>query len=63
MVHNGLIDSNYRSVILNNTSNRPSQVLLFGKLIAQIVISKVGEIEFLEVSELTKTKRNVSGFG
>ena len=64
-VHNAVIDSDYRGVvyvILINNSNRSHQVLS-GERIARVVITKAKEVKFLEVSELTKKKRNVSGFG
>ncbi len=61
----GTIDADYRGelgVLLINTSNE-SQTIDPGERIAQLVISPVYRIEWLEVDELGKTDRGSGGFG
>ena len=61
----GLIDSDYRGevgVIIN--SNEKFKFLIpAGTRIAQMIIRKVEDVEFVRVEELTKTERGNGGFG
>ena len=61
----GTIDSDYRGeikiIIVNNTKDR-NFVIKQGDRIAQLVITPVVWCEIEVVDELTKTKRNTSGF-
>jgi len=65
----GTIDSNYRGeikVIMDNISRDKPEYIKVGDRIAQLVLAKVGRIEWLEVDsqdELTDTNRGVGGFG
>jgi dUTP pyrophosphatase len=61
----GTIDADYRGelgVLLVNTSNE-SQAIEPGERIAQLVVSPVYRIEWVEVDELGKTDRGSGGFG
>ena len=61
----GTIDADYRGelgVILINTSSE-SQKIEPGERIAQLVISPVYQIEWVEVDELGETERGSGGFG
>jgi dUTP pyrophosphatase len=61
----GTIDSDYRGkikVILVNLSNEV-QTLHHGDRIAQIIISRVEQAQWLAVTELAETKRGAGGFG
>lgn len=61
----GTIDADYRGeikVILINLSNEVQQVLP-GDRIAQMVIQKVEQVEWLLVQELATTTRGAGGFG
>ena len=61
----GTIDSDYRGeigVILINLSNDPF-VISSGDRIAQLVIAKHDQGEWIEVNELELTKRGDKGFG
>ncbi len=61
----GTIDADYRGelgVLLFNTSNE-SQAIEPGERIAQLVVSPVYRIEWVEVDELGKTDRGSGGFG
>lgn len=61
----GTIDADYRGeigVILVNLSNEPF-VIENGERIAQLVIAKHEQAEWLLVEELTTTERGVGGFG
>jgi len=61
----GTIDADYRGelgVLLVNTSSE-AQTIEPGERIAQLVISPVYRIEWLEVDELGKTDRGGGGFG
>ena len=61
----GTIDADYRGelgVILINTSSE-SQTIEPGERIAQLVISPVYQIEWVEVDELGETERGSGGFG
>jgi dUTP pyrophosphatase len=61
----GTIDADYRGeimVILFNLSNKDFKIKK-GDRIAQIVFSPITKIEWVEVKELSKTKRNEGGFG
>lgn len=61
----GVVDSDYRGefiVVLHNHGNQPRTVLS-GDRIAQLVIAPVLTPGFYEVSELSNTERNTSGFG
>jgi dUTP pyrophosphatase len=61
----GTIDADYRGeikIILINLS-RQEQVIHPGDRIAQMVIQKVENIEWVPVAELETTQRNAGGFG
>lgn len=62
----GLIDSNYRGelfVSLVNIDRSESYEIKSGDRIAQLLIQKTENVDFLEVSELDETNRGTSGFG
>ena len=62
----GTIDADYRNgwgVILMNNDLRNSFKVYQGDRIAQAVLAKVEQIEWLEVSELDSTDRGLGGFG
>ena len=61
----GTVDADYRGevgVILFNTSDEDFEVKA-GDRIAQIVLNKVEQINWVEVDELDETKRGEGGFG
>lgn len=61
----GTIDSDYRGeiqCILVNLSNRP-QTIEPGERIAQMVVAKFEQIEFVHVEQLDVTIRGTGGFG
>jgi dUTP pyrophosphatase len=61
----GTIDADYRGeigVILVNLSNEPFEVEN-GERIAQLVVAKCEQANFVEVNELDETKRGEGGFG
>jgi dUTP pyrophosphatase len=61
----GTIDADYRGeikIILANISN-DEFVIKDGERIAQMVISRHEQAEWIEVSELEKTERGAGGFG
>lgn len=61
----GTIDADYRGeikVILINLSNETQQVA-HGDRIAQMVIQRVEQVEWLLVQELADTQRGAGGFG
>lgn len=61
----GTIDADYRGeigVILVNLSNIDFEVK-DGERVAQLVIAKYEQIEWVEVEELNKTERGAGGFG
>lgn len=61
----GTIDADYRGeikVILVNLSNEDFTIN-DGERIAQMVIAKHEQAEWIEVQELTETERNAGGFG
>lgn len=61
----GVIDSDYRGeffVALHNHGKEPQEVC-HGERIAQLLITPVFTPGFVEVSELTETKRGSGGFG
>lgn len=61
----GTIDADYRGeimVILFNLSNKDFQIKK-GERIAQLVFSPIVKIEWVEVKELKKSKRDKGGFG
>jgi dUTP pyrophosphatase len=67
-VMGGVIDSTYRGdigVILYNTNcNEVDSIKIEkGQRIAQIIIEKCHEVEFVESNELSETSRNEKGFG
>jgi dUTP pyrophosphatase len=62
----GLIDAPYRGelkVLLVNTDPSTAYVVHRGDRIAQLVVQRVERVEWVEVSELEGTKRDVFGFG
>ena len=62
----GLIDSGYRDelgVILVNTNRTQPQTIKRGDRIAQLVIQKVEEVNWVLVDELSATERAGGGFG
>lgn len=61
----GTIDADYRGevkVILVNLSNEPF-VINDGERVAQMVIAKHEQAEWIEVTELIETERGAGGFG
>ena len=64
-VMGGVIDSTYRGdigVILYNTTD--TTILIgSGERIAQIIIEKCHDVDFIEVDELNQTDRGLNGFG
>lgn len=61
----GTVDSDYRGevgVILFNTTDEDFPIS-FGDRIAQIVLNKVEQIEWVEVDDLDETERGDGGFG
>jgi len=61
----GTIDADYRGeigVILINLSNEDF-IIENGERIAQLVIAKYEQAEFIEVNELSETSRGTGGFG
>ena len=61
----GTIDADYRGeigVILVNLSNQDFEVK-DGERVAQLVIAKYEQIEWVEVNELNETDRGTGGFG
>jgi len=61
----GTIDADYRGeikVILINLSNEP-QTIHPGDRIAQMVVQKVEQIQWVPVSELNESERGSGGFG
>lgn len=61
----GTVDADYRGeigVILVNLSNEPF-VVENGERIAQLVIAKHEQAEWMEVEELSETSRGAGGFG
>ena len=61
----GTIDADYRGevgVILINLSNE-AFVIENGERIAQLIFSKVEQIEFEQLENLSETKRGAGGFG
>jgi dUTP pyrophosphatase len=61
----GTIDSDYRGeliVLLVNTGMTPYEILP-GDRIAQLVVSRVLDVEIEEVQELSETARGSNGFG
>ena len=61
----GTIDSDYRGeikVIMINLS-KETQTIDPSERVAQMVIAKYEQAEFIEVKELTETERGVGGFG
>ena len=69
----GTIDSEYRGtvkVVLLNTNNILNRLLRRnyfkiqrGDRIAQLIIHKVEDVEFIEAGELPESERNINGFG
>lgn len=61
----GTIDSDYRGEIMVLLINHSKQdfIIVKGDRIAQGVISKVYQADFIEVSELDDTQRGSGGFG
>jgi dUTP pyrophosphatase len=61
----GTIDADYRGeikVILINLSNEP-QTILPGDRIAQMVVQKVEQVQWVAVDELNESERGSGGFG
>lgn len=62
---NGTIDSDYRGevkLLLVNLSNEDISFVK-GERVAQGVIKKIEQVEFIEVEELSDTERGAQGFG
>lgn len=62
----GVIDSCYRGeikVVLHNTDRYESFTVRMGDRIAQLIIEKHYNFEFIEVEELEDTERGQKGFG
>ncbi len=61
----GTVDADYRGeikVIIINLSNEP-QIISHGDRIAQMVIQRVEQVEWLLVQDLAGTERGTGGFG
>ena len=62
----GTIDSGYRGeikvILINHDKYSPFKVQK-GDRIAQLVIQRVEQVEFVEVNNLDETSRGVDGFG
>ena len=61
----GTIDADYRGeikVLLVNLSNEAFEIVP-GERIAQMVVAKYTKVEFIEVENLSDTKRGEGGFG
>lgn len=61
----GTIDADYRGeikIIVINLSNQEVEIA-DGERIAQMIISKVEQAEWIEVSQLEETERGAGGFG
>ena len=61
----GTIDADYRGeigVVLVNLSNEDFEIM-DGERVAQLVIAKYEQIEWVEVKELNETDRGAGGFG
>jgi dUTP pyrophosphatase len=61
----GTIDADYRGeikIILVNLSNNDF-VVVDGERVAQMIINKVEQAEWIEVEELQQTERGAGGFG
>ena len=62
----GLIDSGYRGelkvLLINTDPTNPFEVKR-GERIAQLVIQKVEQANFIEMDDLTQTERGDGGFG
>ena len=62
----GLIDSGYRGelkVLLINTDPITPFEIVRGERIAQLVIQKVEQVEFVEMDSLPSSERGEGGFG
>ncbi|MGI9622382.1 MAG: dUTP diphosphatase [Acidimicrobiales bacterium] len=62
----GLIDSGYRGelkVLLINTDPTDDVVIMRGERIAQLVIQRVEQVNFVETNELPESVRGDAGFG
>lgn len=63
----GVIDSDYRGEIKfffkSEAGNRVEREYEVGERIGQLVIMPIPEVKFVEVSELSETKRGDGGFG
>ena len=62
----GLIDSGYRGelrVVLINTDPTVDFEITRGERIAQLVVQRVEQVDFVEVSELPESDRGAGGFG
>lgn len=62
----GLIDPDYRGevrVLMLNTDSNRSFSISVGDRIAQLVVTKVAAVEFVERKELVRTARGQGGFG
>lgn len=73
-VHGGVIDSNYRGEIIvglshhknspESTFSEPNYIeLSSGDRVAQLIIQKSEEVDFVEVENLDDTNRGEKGFG
>ena len=62
----GLIDSGYRGelkvLLINTDPNTPFEIVR-GERIAQLVIQKVEQVEFVEMDSLPSSERGEGGFG
>lgn len=61
----GTIDSDYRGeieVLLINHGVEP-HIVRHGDRIAQLIIQRIPDVEFVQVDELSPTKRGADGFG
>lgn len=63
-VHGGVIDSNYRGEIIVGLSTIKDPVTIkAGDRVAQLIIQKSEDVDFIEVDDLENTNRGTQGFG
>lgn len=64
-VHGGVIDPNYRGELIVGLCNNTMYpyVINKGERVAQMIVQKVEDADFIEVDDLDKTNRGTSGFG
>ncbi len=61
--HLGIIDSGYRGDLSPIMITQRPELIRKGDKVAQLIIKKVENFEFVEVSELPPSERGLKGFG